>query len=303
MSRANLLRSSSKWHFAILRVLSIGSLLATSAPTSAQTYENSARGLNEQIENLLAARRENRPEAIREALRSFRLQNSEAWFRSTFEDPVGKWFARWYDEKADSLLAGLQTAFDSAVASQVTDVKVWRFEKACDEKAGEDWYPVLLVRRDKEPLYVVNLNRDGSTRASLWFFAHAEGGFRYLGALPFEVGSENAFSVGPSAPKIPTDPVTGKPDLEGVETPHLKRSVMPVYTYRARMARLEGTVVLWSEIDEAGKVVNLRLLRGHCWLVESALKAVKQWKYSPCKKNGKPMRVQLIVRVEMALTR
>jgi len=55
----------------------------------------------------------------------------------------------------------------------------------------------------------------------------------------------------------------------------------PLYPALARQARIQGNVVLHAIIDKEGKVAQLEVISGHPLLVQSALDAVKQWRYSP----------------------
>ena len=50
-------------------------------------------------------------------------------------------------------------------------------------------------------------------------------------------------------------------------------------------------VTIEVKIDERGNVSDARVLRGHPLLDEEALRAVKQWKYSPSLLNGIPIPV------------
>ncbi len=87
---------------------------------------------------------------------------------------------------------------------------------------------------------------------------------------------------------------TGDPNLgDGRETaPRLLRKVEPEYSEEARQARLQGTVMLSAEIWEDGRAHNFRVQRSlGLGLDERAIEAVKQWRFSPGVKYGKPVRV------------
>ena len=75
----------------------------------------------------------------------------------------------------------------------------------------------------------------------------------------------------------------------------------PVYPELARRARISGTVVLEAVVDEEGNVSELRVLRGHPLLIDAALQAVKQWKYSPTILNGEPVQVLATITVDFRL--
>jgi protein TonB len=71
------------------------------------------------------------------------------------------------------------------------------------------------------------------------------------------------------------------------------KQVQPKYTDFARRSGIEGQVWLEVEVLKSGKVgaveVKKSLLSGPGGLDEAAIKAVKQWEYSPAKSGGKPV--------------
>ncbi len=77
------------------------------------------------------------------------------------------------------------------------------------------------------------------------------------------------------------------------EPPNLIKSVPPVYPVFARNQRIQGEVWLEVEILADGSVgaieVSKSILPGPGGLDESAINAIKQWKYSPAKREGKPV--------------
>jgi protein TonB len=87
----------------------------------------------------------------------------------------------------------------------------------------------------------------------------------------------------------------------GVSTGLLVRKVTPTYPPLARQARIQGTVVLRAVISKDGSIEGLTLVSGHPMLVQSALEAVKQWKYKPYLLNGEPVEVDTEVQVNFTL--
>ena len=65
---------------------------------------------------------------------------------------------------------------------------------------------------------------------------------------------------------------------------------------------MECVVVLEAVIGRTGDVVDVRVLRGcGLGLDESALTAVRQWKYTPTTINGRPVEVIATVTVNFEL--
>ena len=61
-------------------------------------------------------------------------------------------------------------------------------------------------------------------------------------------------------------------------------------------------MVLEAEISKEGTIQNLRVLSGPPLLIQSALDAVKQWRYRPYVLNGEPVEVETTITVMFSLT-
>jgi TonB family protein len=78
---------------------------------------------------------------------------------------------------------------------------------------------------------------------------------------------------------------------------YILTKVNPVYPRAAKKARIQGTVVLSAEIDKEGNVENVRAISGPPELQQSAIDAVRQWKYKPYLVNGEP--VELLTNINV----
>jgi protein TonB len=90
---------------------------------------------------------------------------------------------------------------------------------------------------------------------------------------------------------------------DGVTMPVIVREVKPEYTSEARKARIQGTVTLDVVVVEDGTVGEVKVTRSldeEYGLDEQAVKAVKQWRFKPGTRDGKPVPVR--VSVEMTFT-
>ena len=100
------------------------------------------------------------------------------------------------------------------------------------------------------------------------------------------------------------EPLNISPDsltAAGLSPGKLIHRVNPDYPAVARMARVQGNVVLYGEIGKEGKVVRLFVLQGNPLLADSAVEAVSQWQYLPYKMHGSPVAVQTEVVVNFSL--
>jgi periplasmic protein TonB len=86
-----------------------------------------------------------------------------------------------------------------------------------------------------------------------------------------------------------------------VQAAHLVNRVQPTYPPLARQTRISGTVKLHAIIGKDGSVQQLQVVSGHPLLVQSALDAVRQWRYQPTLLNGDPVEVDTEIDVIFSL--
>ena len=88
----------------------------------------------------------------------------------------------------------------------------------------------------------------------------------------------------------------------GVAAGNLIQEVKPIYPPMAKMARVQGTVVLAAVISKQGTIENLKVISGHPMLIQSAVDAVQQWRYKPYLLSGEPVEVDTQISVVFTLT-
>lgn len=109
--------------------------------------------------------------------------------------------------------------------------------------------------------------------------------------VEFSKASEG--ETGTSAPRAESPvPVTAE-DLRD----RLAYKVSPVYPPLARLARIQGTVILRIIINKFGEVRDTQLVNGHPMLAPAAVEAVKKWRYIPYESDGKTVEIQTDVQV------
>jgi protein TonB len=84
----------------------------------------------------------------------------------------------------------------------------------------------------------------------------------------------------------------------GVADGNKIHDVQPTYPQMARIAHIQGDVILQATISKAGTIENLRGVQGHPILIQAAMDAVKQWKYKPYILNGEPVEVETQIKVQ-----
>ena len=102
-----------------------------------------------------------------------------------------------------------------------------------------------------------------------------------------------------------TPPAAGAPQKvrisAAVAESLLRTRVDAIYPNMARLAHIEGNVILQATIDNTGTVQNMRVVSGHPMLVQAALDAVRQWKYQPYSLNGQPVEAETTITVHFKM--
>ena len=95
-----------------------------------------------------------------------------------------------------------------------------------------------------------------------------------------------------------------QPPMSGgrvVPMPEKVVHVQPEYPTLARSARVQGTVEIEVVVGPGGDVEKARVVRSLPILDESAVSAVRRWKYKPTVIDGAAVTVTMVVRVTFAL--
>lgn len=89
----------------------------------------------------------------------------------------------------------------------------------------------------------------------------------------------------------------------GITLPVVVKEVKPAYTSAAMQARIQGSVWLECVVDANGDITDVTVSRSldtEHGLDDEAVKAAKQWKFKPGRKDGKP--VAVIVTIQLTFT-
>jgi periplasmic protein TonB len=101
------------------------------------------------------------------------------------------------------------------------------------------------------------------------------------------------------------DKTAGSLPLPGIDNayPLYRENVPPVYPEIARIRGYEGVVLVAAEILPDGHVGNMKIRRssGYAILDQSAVDAVKPWKFEPARKSGKPFAVWVELPIKFVL--
>ena len=88
----------------------------------------------------------------------------------------------------------------------------------------------------------------------------------------------------------------------GIEPPRLLHEIRPNYTEDARRRGLKGEVLLEIVVQRDGTVGDVRILQSlGNGLDQSAVEAVRQWRFAPARRLGAPVDALVEVAVEFRL--
>jgi protein TonB len=159
--------------------------------------------------------------------------------------------------------------------------------------------PTIIAPPDAE-VPQVNLENYGDPFAKLGIHSNGPGS-------RFGIGPGDGTGVGPNkGPGVGDGCCDGGvgyvPGIGGVTAPQLIDQVEPQYSEEARKAKVSGVVILDLIVDPAGHSRDIRVVHGTgLGLDEKAIDAVRQWRFKPGTKNGKPVPVHARVEVNFRL--
>jgi periplasmic protein TonB len=105
-------------------------------------------------------------------------------------------------------------------------------------------------------------------------------------------------SIGTGAPVIVKQAPARPPSISsGVMAGNLLSRTSPQYPAPARIAHIQGVVVLQATISRTGAIENLRVVSGPPMLRQAAIDAVQTWRYKPYLLNGDPVEVETTINV------
>jgi protein TonB len=111
------------------------------------------------------------------------------------------------------------------------------------------------------------------------------------------IGDVVAIPDAPPGPSVSVYQIAGN-----VRAPEKLFAPDPVYPEEARLARVQGVVILQTVIDDTGRVTDIRTLKGlPSGLTEAAIEAVSQWRFKPATLEGKPVHVHYMITVSFSV--
>ncbi len=81
----------------------------------------------------------------------------------------------------------------------------------------------------------------------------------------------------------------------------LTERVEPTYPTLAKQTRRSGRVELHAIISEDGRIESLEMVSGDVLFEQSAMDAVRRWRYRPTILNGRPVKVDTYITVNYVM--
>ena len=116
-----------------------------------------------------------------------------------------------------------------------------------------------------------------------------------------DLGTTGPATVAPPPPPVPVPKIVRVGGV--IREPRKLVHVAPVYPEIARLSRVQGNVTMEAILDATGKVESVRVLSSQPLLEEAAVRAVRQWRYTPTELNGVPVPVLMTITVRFSLDR
>jgi len=286
---------------------------APAQPAPKLDYPDSPSGLEHLAKDILKAQRENDPVRADALLKSMVLPDAYDWYNRIFGDDAADNAGAYYDRVAASLPPSLARSFLNSAQGNFSEISAKRFEHSCDDNAPDDTYGLLLRRREPVPLYDLRFS-NGAKFVRLFPLVYVDGSFRFLLSPDFRPPAPPAppekDSPPPQKPPSPDQKPSASEEAPStlrirvgaaVQAAKLINRVQPHYPETARLERVQGVVKIHAIIGKDGSVSHISDVHGICTLAESAVSAVRQWRYQPTLLNGSPVEVRTEIDVIFSL--
>jgi TonB family protein len=186
-------------------------------------------------------------------------------------------------------------------------IEALRYEHSCHDNAAEEAYGILLRRSEPIPLYELRLV-EGTRFLRIFPIAYVDGAFRFLLSPDFRPPApkndeKNPDSDKKSAPRASKPPPPRVAVGGNVQAAKLIKRVQPIYPDKARHEFVFGTVKVHAVVGKDGQISRILGVHGVCSLAESAVDAVRQWRYSPTLLEGQPVEIDTEIDVNFSLSR
>jgi TonB family protein len=260
-----------------------------SAPADLQPL---LRALQETVDAAIASKEGKR---LATQLEAMRIPEYQTWFLATFGPDDGAKLASIYLQTSEKTETRLMDYFvlhaarggqiTASLASGGVEPQKTEFLQQFDDAIRRALKQPALFYRVQ---YASNSGETASpTVYSLGYVTVVSGAYRLVGGNVLRA--------------LPDMPATRLRVGGNVIAARAVNKVQPVYPVEARRQHISGTVRLHAIIAKDGSIENLEVLSGHPALVDAAMDAVRQWRYSPTLLEGMAVEVDTTIDVIFSL--
>lgn len=249
---------------------------------------DSPAALQSQLEEIVKIKNKKELKHREQLISELRIPDPDAWFASAFGNDDGEKLAATYKnswEDFEDRFTNMMTDFAAQGRTHISVKEVSLPAKpamggqnesaAMDAKTTPLFYSAEAAKGSEQgwPLPGVYTYLQGAFRLVNW---------RTLYGLPY---------VKPIRIRIGGNVAAAK----------LLHQVTPEYPVEARKQKVSGTVQLHVVANREGGVMRIDVVSGPPELVDSAVNAVRQWRYQPTLLNGDPVEVDTLISVVFSL--
>ena len=258
-----------------------------SAAPAPGSYPDTAEGLQQFLQELLAAIKSGQWERVSVFIKSLIIPDHAASLTKVFGPEEGKNLAPRYETELSDFERNNRKHFEFAAKEGSGTVDVSRFLNPADAGPSSISGAALAAMKEPLPLYSASVERPNSPYGiTLDYYVFINGGFRLLGTSVLAQLS--------NAPPLRVR-VGGQ-----VQSKKIISQPRPRYPQEAKDRRIQGTVRMQAVISTDGRVAELTVLSGDTILAVAATEAARQWRYQPTLLNGRP--VEVVTTIDVIFT-
>jgi TonB family protein len=206
-----------------------------------------------------------------------------AWLLQEFGPTEGPRLKTKYAQLQSQAPDHLKKLFQYALQDNCTNVRVLVYGKESEPKLGVLRSALESTTKPIEIYVAYGNNSENEHGVALGNFVHVDGAFRFLNGLVLQ-------ALGNAPP--------ARIRLGGsVALRKLLHKVDPIYPPEAQAAHIQGTVRLHVILGVDGAPITVEVVSGDPTLANSAIEAVRQWRYVPTTLNGAPVEVDTAIDV------
>lgn len=244
---------------------------------------NSPEALKALLTEILAAVKSNDTAKYSAYFSNLALPDDGAWLTKEFGPTEGPGLQSKYMQLQPQEPEVLKKLFAYALQDSRTEVTVKVIARGTEPKLGI-LRAAIKAMVEPSQIYIAEGSNPGNTHSvALGNFVYVDGAFRFLSGQVLQALS----TALPVRIRIGGNVAEAK----------LRHKVDPIYPPGAQAAHIKGTVRLHVVLGIDGAPILVEVENGDPALANSAVEAVRQWRYEPTTLNGAPVEVDTSIDV------